>query len=48
MSLKADLWFPSIVFAGYVESIDRDSLKQIALAWQAKEPNLGGNSNMNG
>ena len=48
MDLKADLWFPSIVFAGYVESIDRNSLKQIALAWQAKEPNLGGNSNMNG
>jgi uncharacterized protein (TIGR02466 family) len=48
MSLKADLWFPSIVFAGYVESIDRQSLKNIALAWQTKEPNLGGNSNMNG
>ena len=48
MELKADLWFPSIVFAGYPETIDMDSLKQIALAWQAKEPGLGGNSNENG
>ena len=48
MELKADLWFPSIVFAGDPETIDMDSLKQIALAWQAKEPGLGGNSNENG
>ena len=45
MELKADLWFPSIIFAGINDVIDRGSIKQIAQAWRNKEPDLAGNSN---
>ena len=48
MDLKADLWFPQFVFAGYLENVDRNTLKTIAKEWQAKEPNLAGNSNAGG
>mgnify|MGYP001473719142 FL=1 len=33
MELKADLWFPSIVFAGINDDIPRADLKAIAEAW---------------
>ena len=48
MELKADLWFPSIIFAGINDVIDRGSIKQIAQAWRNKEPDLAGNSNEGG
>jgi|TARA_B100001093_G_scaffold504482_1_gene560395 uncharacterized protein (TIGR02466 family) len=48
MELKADLWFPSIVFAGINDEINRTALKNIALAWRNKEPELAGNSNEGG
>ena len=32
MELKADLWFPSIIFAGINDVIDRGAIKQIAQA----------------
>ena len=48
MELKADLWFPSIVFAGINDVIDRNAIKQIAQAWRNKEPELAGNSNEGG
>ena len=48
MELKADLWFPSIVFAGSNDEINRTALKNIALAWRNKEPELAGNSNEGG
>ena len=37
MDLKADLWFPQFVFAGYLENVDLNTLKTIAKEWQAKE-----------
>ena len=48
MELKADLWFPSIVFAGINDDIPRADLKAIAEAWQKAEPELAGNSNEGG
>ena len=48
MELKADLWFPSIVFAGINDVIDRNAIKQIAQAWRNKEPELAGNRNEGG
>ena len=48
MELKADLWFPSIVFAGINDVINRTAIKNIALAWRNKEPELAGNSNEGG
>ena len=48
MDLKADLWFPSIVFAGINDQINRTAIKNIALAWRNKEPELAGNSNEGG
>lgn len=48
MELKADLWFPSIVFAGINDEINRTAIKNIALAWRNKEPELAGNSNEGG
>ena len=45
--LQATLWFPSIIYAGVNENINRGFLKKTALHWKALEPNPDYSSNSN-
>lgn len=47
MPLQATLWFPSIIYAGLNQTIDKDFLKETALHWKSIEPDPEYSSNSN-